>query len=258
MKTPKSLSAVIVDDEPAAIKLMRHRLSHAKISMDIVAETTSSRKALDLIRGTKPDVAFLDIQMPPPNGLEIARILAKEVETKFVFVTAFDSHAIEAFKVSAVDYLLKPIDEERLDATLAKLLDQSVQSQKIKAIEVLLNGVNSDETSNPAAANDLLVQDGNTRLRISIVDISFIQVSGDYASIYYGNKRAFIRETLAALLKRLPNALFAQSHRSSAINIQSIESTYIEGSDLYLVMTGGHKVRVSRSRKANILNLLQH
>ena len=257
MRAENRLRAVIVDDESAAIKLMHYRLSHAKIPVDIIAESTSSRKALEIIRATRPDVAFLDIQMPPPNGLEIARILADEVDTRFVFVTAFDSHAIEAFRVSAVDYLLKPIDEERLDATLQRLLDQSLQTQKVKAIETLLQSLNPSAESAKAAANDLLVQDGNTRLRLNIEEISFIQVSGDYASIYYGSKRAFVRETLAAILNRLPNTLFVQTHRSSAVNIQCIKSTFMDGSDLCLLMVDERKVKVSRSRKASLLSLLQ-
>ena len=258
MNTRNRLSAVIVDDEPAAIKLMHHRLSHANIPVDIIAESTSSGQALEIIRVNKPDVAFLDIQMPPPNGLEIARTLMDEVETQFVFVTAFDSHAIEAFRVSAVDYLLKPIDEEQLDAALQKLLDQSLQTQKVKAIEILLQSLNPNETSVKNIAKNLFVQDGNTRMHLPLEEISFIQVSGDYASIYYGSKRAFVRETLAALLNRLPYTLFVQVHRSSAVNIQSIKSTFMDGSDLYLLMTDERKVKVSRSRKASILSLLQN
>ena len=257
MNTKNRLSAVIVDDEPTAIKLMRYRLNHAKVSVDILADTRSSRSALKIIRATKPDVAFLDIQMPPPNGLEIARLLAAEVETKFVFVTAFDNHALEAFEVSAVDYLLKPIDEERLDATLEKLLDQSLQSQKIQAIELLLQHMGANMRPVIEPASNLLVQDGSNRLVVPIGDISIIEVSGDYASIYYGQQRAFVRESLAALLGRLPDRLFVQTHRSSAVNISCIKNTFMQGSDLYLLMTDDRKVKVSRSRKAVVLSLLQ-
>ena len=262
----KGLTAIIADDEPAALKLMRYRLQHAKIPIKIIGEAASGHEAIDIIKASQPDVAFLDIQMPPPNGLEIAKTLAESNnKTQFVFVTAFDNHAVEAFKVSAADYLLKPIDEEQLDTTLQKLFDNAVKSQQIQAIETLLqnmgnktSAIASNTVKDNSRENCLLVQDGSSNLFLPIEDISFVQISGDYASIYHGDQRAFVRASLTSLLSRLPNNIFVQTHRSSAVNIKHIKSTFIEAGDLYLVLTDNRKIKISRSRKASILNLLEH
>ncbi|MDG1818414.1 MAG: LytTR family DNA-binding domain-containing protein [Pseudomonadales bacterium] len=261
----KDLTAIIADDEPAALKLMRYRLQHAKIPIKIIGEAVSGHEAIDIIKASQPDVAFLDIQMPPPNGLEIAKTLAESNnKTQFVFVTAFDNHAIEAFKVSAADYLLKPIDEEQLDATLQKLFDNAVKSQQIQAIETLLQtmgnkspAIADNTVKDSSRENCLLVQDGSSNQFLPFEDISFIQMSGDYASIYHSDQRAFVRVSLTSLLSRLPSSTFVQTHRASAVNIKYIKSTLMEAGDLYLVLNDNRKIKISRSRKASVLDLLE-
>ena len=251
-----TLTAIIADDEPVALDVMRHRLSQASVPVKILGEATSGREALDLIRRMRPDIAFLDIQMPPPNGLEIAEILADTVKTRFVFVTAFDSHAIDAFKVSAADYLLKPVEEARINVTLSKLQIQTTQEQQLQAVQTLLKSLHTKQTQQEPQKECLSIKDGATKRILSIENISYIQVSGDYASIYYDDKRAFVRETLSSLLNHLPNETFVQIHRSAVVNIHYIKAVENSGNSCIIEKNNGQKLNVSRSRKAGLMKLV--
>ena len=261
------LTVVIADDEPSSLDLIRHRINTSATPLMIVGEARTGTEALALIDRLKPDVAFLDIQMPPPTGIEIAATLIGRSLTKCVFVTAYDCHAVDAFKVCAVDYILKPIEQERINDTLQKLQTQFYQRQQLAAVKSLLEMLPSrDESSNSTLSYEtqeacpesfLLVQDGQQRIRIPIDCISFIQISGDYISIYYGEQRAFVRETLSSILERLPVRRFVQAHRSTAVNIDQVRKISKWEGMLSLEMRDGRKVKVSRSRVSVIRSLLK-
>ncbi|MDC0003320.1 LytTR family DNA-binding domain-containing protein [Porticoccaceae bacterium] len=262
-----SLTAVIADDEPSSLALIRHRITTSATPLTIVGEARTGTEALTLIDRLKPDIAFLDIQMPPPTGIEIAASLAGRSLTKCVFVTAYDCHAVDAFEVCAVDYILKPIEQERINDTLKKLQTQFNQHRQLAAVKSFLEVFPlRDEPSNSTPSCDtqaacpeifLTVQDGQKIIRIPIDCISFVQVSGDYVSIFYGNQRAFVRETLRSILARLPERQFVQAHRSTAVNIYQVRRASKSDGKQSLEMRDGRNVEISRSRFSVVRSLLK-
>lgn len=259
----KPLTAIIADDEPAAIDILQYHIARSDIPVDIVGTAASGQQAHALIIEKKPDVAFLDIQMPAPNGLEVAAMLGEHHPTRVVFVTAYDSHAIDAFKVSAIDYLMKPVEESLLNAALGKARDQSLKEQQAAAIKLLLETMmpaGSPAGTTTAAISQqpklFYVQEGEHHTGIPVDGISFMQASGDYVTIHHDTGSAFVRESLSSLLARIPSDGFVQTHRATAVNIQHIQRLEKKAGKFSVELTNGRRVSVSRSRRAELENHL--
>jgi two-component system, LytTR family, response regulator len=203
--------AIIVDDERLARRELRSMLD-AYSEIEIAGEADSVGKALELIWKVKPDVVFLDIQMPGETGFELLEKV--DVAFKTIFVTAFDAHAIRAFEVNALDYLLKPINPERLARAIHRLNAQGEAT--------------SSSSSSPARKLEyedrLFIEAGERSVFLKLSQIKCICGAGDYTEVYTADgKRTLVLKPLKEWEERLPEKYFSRIHRSTIINLEFVE-----------------------------------
>ncbi|NTS78166.1 response regulator transcription factor [Catenovulum sp. SM1970] len=264
------IKTILVDDEPLARKGLSLRLG-AFDQIDLVAECGNGLDALDAIKEHEPDLVFLDIQMPELNGFDILKRL-EDLDIPLplvIFVTAFDHYALKAFEVHALDYLLKPLDEERLAEAMVKVegyIDQQ-EDAKHKANLVRLmsevTGTNSDEilkqlaTGEPLKArrySDVLaIKDGGEITRVPCRDISWIDAAGDYMCVHTKEQTHIMRKTMKELEAELDPNIFIRVHRSAMVNIHQVIKLYThENGDYYIVLSNEKELKVSRSYRDRI------
>lgn len=235
------IRALIADDErPARDKLSRWLGGIEGI--EVVAECADGIAAAEAIEQHRPDVAFLDIQMPALSGLEVAAQLEETNAPLVVFVTAFDEHAIKAFDLSAVDYLLKPYDKERLLRAIARVRERlEATGAKASAIAV----------ARAAQPNDrLLVPLGEKLQLIDTATIDWLEADDNYVHVHAGARDYLLRRTLQDLLTQLGAERFARVHKSAAVNISAVQSlSPLFKGDYEITLRTGHTLRMSRRFK---------
>ncbi|GHE83275.1 LytR/AlgR family response regulator transcription factor [Thalassotalea profundi] len=266
----KALSTVIVDDEPLARKGLAVRLAEHD-DINIIAQCSNGREAIDVIKKHQPELMFLDIQMPGQNGFEVMQtIIDQNLPLPMViFVTAFDQYAVQAFDVHAQDYLLKPVDEDRLAQSLSKIREY-LQSQKNAEHKSKLVHLVSDVTGNdykkileelesdlPVTLSNysdiLAIKDGSEVSRVPTKDILWIDAAGDYMCVHTEDNTHILRKTMKQLEELLDPKLFVRSHRSTIVNRHYIEKfcSQLNG-EYFLVMSNGKELKVSRSYKDKV------
>lgn len=257
------IRAIVADDERLARRGMALRLEkHTDVK--IVAECRDGREAIDAIIDHGADVAFLDIEMPGMNGIEVAsRILSFDRQPFVVFVTAYDRYAIEAFEISAVDYLLKPIIDERLATALDRLRSDLAQhkasDQNRKLLDCLRRLTGHEDLDMEQAIQgrlepeSLRFDDSGTRCRIPLTGIDFVEAAGDYMCIRAGDRTYVVRTTLAELSQRLEPAGFLRIHRSVLANARKIREFQPNGhGDAVVRMADGTELKCSRTYRAGV------
>ena len=229
------------DDKPARDKLARALAEHADI--ELVAQCSSGAEAAREIAKLHPDAALLDIQMPELSGLEVAAQLEPADAPLIVFVTAFDEHAIRAFEVKAIDYLLKPYDAERLAQSLTRIRgflgDRAMRRMPIESARAQVG--NCDR---------LLVPDGETLQLIDADSIESLEADDNYVHVRTAAKRYLLRRTLQDLLAQLGEEKFVRIHKSAAVNLAAIRSfTPLFKGDYEVKLANGRELRMSRRFK---------
>jgi len=264
------LTTIIVDDEPLARKGLMVRLQEHK-DVHIVSQCKNGREALEAIKQFKPDLMFLDIQMPGLNGFQVVQTVIEQGLSMplVVFVTAFDHYAIKAFEVHAQDYILKPADEERIYQTLEKVRlhlrteqDSQHKNQLIKLVsdvtgndcEKILQELANNEPVSLSNFSDILpIKDAGEVSRVPVKDILWIDAAGDYMCVHTNENTHILRQTMKQLAEVLDPKLFIRSHRSTIVNINYVEKfcSQLNG-EYYLVMQNGKELKVSRSYKDKV------
>lgn len=247
--TPALIRTLIVDDEPLARDGLRHLLT-GDPDVSIVAECSNGMDALDILSRGGVDLVFLDVQMPEMTGLQMLDHLAQRPWPAIVFVTAFDQYALEAFRVHALDYLLKPFTDDQFRETLER------------AKSILLAGKVADMTSRLNALMRQLSQgrDGPFVARLAIqaagrtefvrtANIDWIEAADYYVEIHAGSKTHLLRETMNNLEDQLDPARFVRIHRSTIVNMDRIQAMepFFKG-DYCVVLKDGKKLKVSKNR----------
>ncbi|MBK9376443.1 MAG: response regulator [Holophagales bacterium] len=238
----KPLRVVVVDDEELARAVVREHLA-AHPGIEIVAECANGIEAIEAVAALAPDLLFLDVQMPRLTGFETLELL--DPRPAVVFVTAYDRHAVKAFEVSAVDYLLKPFSKERFDAALAK------------ARALLGSGAKGPDPATLAAAarpegvplERIAVREGTRVTLLAVETVAWVKAEDDYVLIRSGGKNHLKHQTLSDLATRLPAARFVRVHRSWVVNVGKLASLE-EGKTA--VMADGERVPVSRAGAARL------
>ena len=221
------MKALIVDDEPLARRELR-RLLAAHRSIQIVGEAGDIDEARECIESLAPEVVFLDIQMPGGTGFDLLTRLDRV--PRIIFTTAYDRYAVTAFEVNALDYLLKPIESERLAAALDKL--QAAAGQ---------------EAHKDSPLEQLFVRDGPRCWFIPVRDVSVFSAEGNYVRIQWGQERPLLGRSLAALESRLDPQRFFRANRQQIINLESIRSVELGvGGRLHAQLNDGREVQISR------------
>ena len=211
-----SLRAQIVDDETLGRRLLVRLLGeHAEV--EIAAECATGVDAVDAIHRHKPDVVFLDIQMPELDGFGVIEAIGAKAMPPVVFVTAHDEHAIRALRAHALDYLLKPVDPEQLSHALARLRERSAVSATRGQLDLLVR-----DTAG-AHAHRLIVSQGDRKLVVRTAHIDWLEAADDLVRIHCAREVYTVRETLTHLMARLDPLKFARIHRSTGVNLDRIK-----------------------------------
>ncbi|MBU1189373.1 MAG: response regulator [Gammaproteobacteria bacterium] len=277
-----NIRVMIVDDEPLARQGLRLRLQQLG-DIEVVGEAGNGRDALQRIEQLQPDVLFLDIQMPGMTGLQLVQKLqqkhAQNAATELplvVFITAYDDYAVRAFAEQALDYLLKPVDDERLTQSLQRVRGQLQQRDKLhqhQQLQKLLQHLQqqhlqedrSDEQTieELAALHRLLpaermvFKDGHKTLRIKQADIRWIEAAGDYMCLQTKDTTHVVRATMKSIESKADPTILQRVHRSTMVNIQAIQSLIpYQNGEYMLTMDCGKQIKLSRHYR-NKLDLLQ-
>ncbi|WP_374594201.1 LytR/AlgR family response regulator transcription factor [Sphingosinicella sp.] len=264
-----TIRTILVDDEPLAIKGLEMRLE-AFDDIEIIERCANGREAIRAIKTHKPDVVFLDIQMPGFDGFSVVNGLADIEPPLVVFVTAYNEFALKAFDAHAVDYLMKPVDETRLAATMERvrqrLAEKNAGAEKDRLRELL-------EEVAPNAAADIKpvpeahaasrferminIKDRGQIFRVDVESIERIDAAGDYMCIYTGDNTLILRETMKDLEKRLDPRIFKRVHRSTIVNLDQVKQVkpHTNG-ECFLKLGSGAEVKVSRSYRDVVARFL--
>jgi two-component system LytT family response regulator len=265
-----TIRTILVDDERLAIQGLELRLA-AFGDVEIIERCINGREAIRAIKTHKPDLVFLDIQMPSFDGFSVVSGIADIEPPLFVFVTAYIEHALKAFEAEAVDYLLKPVEEDRLAATIERVRLRlaekrgSEESGRLKEIlaEVAPDAVPCDLANghDAPAANRfervINIKDRGQIFRVEVDQIERIDAAGDYMCIYTAEQTLILRETMKDLEKRLDPRRFQRIHRSTIVNLDNIKSVkpHTNG-ECFLVLGSGTQVKVSRSYRDVVARFL--
>lgn len=259
------IRAIIVDDEPAARRGIRLLLERDG-GVDIVGEAGTGSEAAELIRREKPDLAFLDVQMPGGDGFEALAEVGPEAAPAVVFVTAYDEHALRAFEVNAVDYLLKPYDDLRFGAALqrAKSEVRRRQADQVNArLTQLLDYLQQNGRAAPAgrdepAGDRILLKSSGEIFFLKADEIDWIEAEGDYMKFHVGGRAHLMRETMARLEARLDPKRFIRIHRSTIVNIDRLRKLSPSFAGEYaVILHDGTKLKLSRGYHERIAALLK-
>ncbi|MEY3634415.1 MAG: hypothetical protein RLZZ61_825 [Pseudomonadota bacterium] len=255
-----SIRTILVDDEKLAIQGLELRLQPFD-DIEIVATCHNGRDAIRKIKTLKPDLVFLDIQMPGFDGFSVVQGVMDIDPPLFVFVTAYSEHAIKAFEAQAIDYLMKPVEPERLADTMDRVrsrLSEKRTSEELDRLRTVINEVAPDAADNLASVDDDLassrfeklinIKDRGQIFRVDVASIERIDAAGDYMCIYTADNSLILRETMKDLEKRLDPRTFQRVHRSTIVNLDQVRQVkpHTNG-ECFLVLESGAQVKVSRS-----------
>ncbi len=257
-----TIRTILVDDEVLATQGLQLRLE-AFDDIEIVDTCQNGREAIRSIKLNKPDLVFLDIQMPGFDGFSVVAGLMDIEPPLVVFVTAYSEHAIRAFEANAVDYLLKPVEPERLKDSIDRVRARMAEAKGMGEVEKLravleevapgavremADGGEPDLPSADRYEKRINIKDQGQIFRVDVDDIERIDAAGDYMCIYTGDNTLILRETMKDLEKRLDPRNFQRIHRSTIVNLDQVKQVkpHTNG-ECFLVLGSGAQVKVSRS-----------
>ena len=256
-----ALRVVIVDDEPLAQQRVADLLA-AHDDVEIVGTADTGPSAVETIRRTHPDLVFLDVQMPGMSGFEVARSLGDAMPAT-VFVTAFDQHALKAFELAALDYLVKPFDDERFEESLRRarhVTDLEETRRKHERILDVLHaapaargegeGLPAEGAPHEPPLERIPVESRGKIKFVPVAEVDYITADGPYAEVVTASRRYLVREPMQALEDRLDPAQFMRIHRSSIVRVDRIDTLLRgAGGDYEVLLKDGTRLRVARSRR---------
>ncbi|MBV7265513.1 LytR/AlgR family response regulator transcription factor [Erythrobacter ani] len=254
-----TIRTILVDDEKLAIQGLQVRLEQFE-DVEVIDTCSNGREAIRKIKTEKPDLVFLDIQMPGFDGFSVVKGVMEIEPPLFVFVTAFEEHAIRAFEANAVNYLMKPVDEDKLADTVERVRQRIAEKKSAEDAEQLLDvlaEVAPDRAANFNESEDagserfeklINVKDRGQIFRVEVETIEHIEAAGDYMCIYTGDNSLILRETMKDLERRLDPRKFQRVHRSTIVNLDQVRQVkpHTNG-ECFLVLDSGAEVKVSRS-----------
>ena len=263
------LTTVIVDDEPLARKLLKATLADFP-QVELVGVCKNGREAVKTVINEEPDLLILDIQMPGMNGFSVIKQLQSEFVPMVIFCTAFEKYAVDAFDLHAVDYLLKPVDPERLHRALDRavsryLAGEDEHNQKgpllgaIDDIARKANGVEPQALEQDAAeaGTKIAIKERDTTVLIDTDDIDWVDAAGDYMCVHVNSEAHIIRSTLKALMSKLDETKFKRIHRSTIVNLERIvKVTSLQKGEYILDLDCDVQLKVSRNFRHAIKDFL--
>jgi two-component system LytT family response regulator len=256
-----TIRTLIVDDEDLARRGLRTLLRHAD-DVEILKECRNGREAIEAIRSSEPDLVFLDIQMPGKTGFEVIAEIDESKCPYVIFVTAFDKFALQAFDVHALDYLLKPINEERFHAALSRarnVLSSVRDDSLVRRFLQAAADFRQPQTGNvTVSASDRLPVKANGKVMgVRIAEIDWIEADHDYVLLHVGDKSWILRETIANIEMRLALSGFVRIHRSALVNVDRVRELRPRSKgEFNVVLLDGKQLKLTRNYRAAIERLV--
>lgn len=242
------MRAIIIDDERLARTELKKLLQDFP-EVEVIDEAANAQEGIQKIESLRPDLIFLDIQMPGKTGFDMLSELEKSPQV--IFTTAYDEYALKAFEVNALDYLLKPVEPKRLADAIQKLNQQPVQPREQNI---------ASENFNQSLLNEhdqVFVKDGERCWFVKLTDIRLFESVGNYAKVFFGTNKPLILKSLNALEERLDEKMFFRANRKHIVNLRMIEKIepYFNGG-LLLELKGGEKIEVSRRQTVKFKEMM--
>lgn len=254
------IRVLVVDDEPLARERLIDLLARES-GVEVIGTADNGGAAVDAIRAQRPDLVFLDVQMPGRTGLDVVRDVGADAMPATIFVTAFDQYALRAFEVAALDYLVKPFDDERFEQAfhrarrLIELRDLGkLREQLLAVLQGTPRETATDDSATAQPYLERIAVEMRGKVRVVPVDqIDYITASGPYAELHTGERTHLIRETMQTLEDRLDPRHFIRIHRSAIVRL-SLVDTLLRGAggDYEVQLKGGLRLPVSRSRREEL------
>ena len=261
-------TVLVVDDEHLARDGLRVLLERDD-EVELVGECGDGEEAVTEIRRLEPDVVFLDVQMPERNGFEVLEALEPEEIPVVVFVTAYDEYALRAFEVHALDYLLKPFDDERFERALARAKDELERRESARfaeRLEALLSerregelasSVEGREETTVEPPDRIMVRSSGRIQFVSVQEIDWVEAAGDYVRLHVGDRSHLLRETMKNLERRLGSEEWVRVHRSTLVRLDFVREIRTSDSGHYeLVLEDGTRRSLSRSGRERLEEVL--
>lgn len=256
--TTAKIRTLIVDDEPLARRNLRVLLEKDP-QIEILEECRNGREAVKAINMLSPDLIFLDIQMPELDGFDVLARVGPDHIQAIIFVTAFDQYALKAFDVHALDYLLKPFDDERFANALERAKSQ-IEAREIDRLSKRLLALLEDREGERRASKQqqnyltrLMIKISGRVVLLKVDEIDFIEADGNYAKLHAGRKSHLLREKMHDLEAGLDPARFVRIHRSVIVNLDRIKEMHPHfNGDYVVVLEDGRQLKLSRSRRENL------
>jgi len=251
LSASEGLCVMVADDEAPArqriIDLLRRDSQVAAI-----IEVSDGLSAVEIIQNRKPDLVFLDAQMPELNGLQVIAEVGAERMPLTVFVTAYDEHAIRAFEANALDYLLKPFSDERFEVTMARVSSR-IDERSMQEFGQRILRIVSAAPARDLPLDRLVVKSGGSTRFVRVADIDWIEAAGVYANLHIGGKELLYRAALNDLAEKLDSVRFVRVHRSAIVNIESIlRLEPISHGEFEVILKDGSRSRISRTYRRQL------
>ncbi len=256
----KVIRTIIADDERLAREKLRNLLA-AETDVKLVAECSNGKQAISAIRMHRADLLLLDIQMPDMDGFDVLNELSAEEMPAVIFTSAYDQYAIRAFEVRALDYLLKPFDQERLHHSIERArreLGKSQDREITHRILDLLSQVKSEIKSGPSPEGRLVIRAKGRVVFLNLSEIDWIEASANYVRLNVGKESHLFRETIGRISERLNPNHFVRIHRSTIVNLRKIKELIPVNSGEYIViLENGKELSCSRGYRAALESMIE-
>lgn len=251
-----AIRTIIVDDEPLAREKLLGFLDRED-DVEIVAECGDGRHAVEAIEEHKPDLVFLDVEMPELDGFQVIENLDCDPMPKIVFTTAYNQYAVKAFEVHAVDYLLKPFDRDRFAEAMVQIRSATERDTLAPVREQLEELLSQVSREREPYRDRLVIKTSGRVVLLEVADIDWIDAAGNYVRLNTGSESHLLRETMNRLEGRLDPNRFLRIHRSTIVNVERIKELQQQFHGDYLVMLkGGQRLTLSRSYRDRLQELL--
>lgn len=253
MNNYNTITAIVIDDESLSISVIEEYLKPFS-DIEIIDKCTQSELAIEVIKTQKPDVLFLDIQMPKFNGFEVIEAILPIYNPYVIFITAYDNYAIQAFETNAIGYILKPIDEQKFNHTIQKAITQ-IRQHNFQNLKQLLS---SFQKTDNEFLKRILIKEPHRFFYVPVEEIYYFEAAGDYVNVITSDKKYLINNSLSALENSLNPLEFARIHRSTIVNCNQIkEFKPYFNSEYILVLKNKIEVKVSRNYKENLTRIFK-
>jgi two-component system LytT family response regulator len=252
-----AIRTVIVDDEAYARQKIREFLRSEK-DVEVVGEAGNGSDAIRIIREAKPDLVFLDIQMPKPDGFGVIEALGDGLLPHIVFATAYDQYALRAFEIRALDYLLKPFDRDRFRESLKRARRIIGMEKDREDFRAKLKGLLEDMRTESPYLRRFLVQSKRGVRFLNVEDVLYLEAAGSYVALHTEAGEHLLRETMSEIEKKLDPRMFIRTHRSFIVNVGGIQEIqrHFHGESVLILKNGG-RVRVSRNYRERFSKALE-